>query len=482
MNARIVALAALALALLGCPSPQSELPAESPTSTAAPTDEAEPVAVPDTPAPAPTPTEQAAPEGARPCPTAVADALDAMRLRSLSTPLGEAVRSARVTSALQGQPTESAFPGSWRCETVEGATVAEFAAAFYGDMVGPRFEVAGDPPADARPLNALAEAAMGTWTAPEGGATAALDRIAECRSRSGVPLTSGVFVALMPLEGPLPTGVEWAAWPDAVDRAGVQYRATLAWNQDGERHTASWRVAPDRPGCEPADARARSLTEHADGVPNTDTDIRPRSPQPVARPSQERDPSRRAGLYVLAEEREIDAINHWVRFHERLHPLGEVSWMFGRVQPDGSSRVTATLPLGDTAFPLSWRVDGDGTTRPGEGVAALARAVQTRRLPGLNDPLERPRGVDDEAIAGVIQAGRGEIAACARAAEVTTVRLRWRIQWDGAATGLSVSAPVAAGLATQRLERCVEDVVAGWRFPSFAGAPVMANATVETTL
>lgn len=380
---------------------------------------------------------------------------------------------------------DSNFVGRWECRESGGAVEVRYRALLGTVPVGPtwRFESLdaapdGRPPRP-EPLDLPAMAVEARWQAEPGVFDEALASMARCTAPNGRWVTSGILAELMSDDDVEvdPDSLSWLVLPRVREQGRDRFELTFSWAWAGEARSATWFVTPGEDACEPRDEGARRIVGFADGIPaQPAARIRPPNLRPSDAPFEERDPGRRAMLYVAAERRELGAVEDWASFIDRHAPFGPGDWVVRTGPAQGRFEVEYAFGTGDERRELAWAVDANtGEVEPTTRLARLARAVQPRRLPGVEAPERLPHTLHPERIDAAIRPRLQPVAACLRDATVRAITLSWSVQWDGHAFGFEID-----GVAPDsRLGRCVLDAVQGWRFDRFAGPPTRSSTVVE---
>jgi hypothetical protein len=325
------------------------------------------------------------------------------------------------------------------------------------------------------PLNLAARVVMGLESVPENLVGRARSAVARCAAPNGVWITTGAFIFIAEQGRVDPSTVRWSLVPgDAADTVD----ASLGWSTGGAPMTATWRVDVDAGRCEPLDDNAAAALAAALAVPpGGGVSVRPPGRAAQLRPSAERDPGRRALEYVLAETRELDTIEAWLTYGQRVAPAEVGQWLVEAPTgtTPGSASVSVAREGGD--LPLGWSIEPVSfTVEPSSTITRLARAVLPRRLPGPGNAALRPSSPAPEAVQRAIDAVGPSVASCLARADASRVDFTFKVQWDGHVHAPEVELPPR----DERLAgACVRDVIEQMQFDVFAGPVAEVGGSVE---
>lgn len=391
---------------------------------------------------------------------------------------------------------DSTWEGAWGCrrqgDRVEVAAMSQVEAL----GVGPRF--AYDPGNDTvEATNWLGRVVLAA--APQEvidaqpSRTRALQRLADCTAPNGVPLTSGLFVALQRMGrfGRADAITGWFVLPDTIRDGEVLEIVSLQRRGSSGPAATSFEVGAD--SCVPLDDHARSAWEIAASIVRGDRQLVPEGVPLDVPPSRVSGNANRSMAYVLADAGRVATLEDWIAFYRSARPYAPGAWRALGPDSQGRFNVVHTFSLGADRFEAGWVVmPRTGEVAPSSPITALVDAVRPtlgelrvitpEAVVAAVDGSEGSGATGQETLSSAeidarLAAKQDDVIRCyryelGRGRQPRSVSATWRVTGEGRAVDIALHVDGPESLS---FERCVERLLASTTYPTFDGPPVDAR-------
>lgn len=401
-----------------------------------------------------------------------------------------------VQRALEFLEDDAAWAGGWGCRRLEDRVEVAAMSQVGALGVGPRF--AYDPATDTvEATNWLGRVVLAedprTVIAARPSRTRALQRLADCTAPNGVPLTSGLFVALQRMGrfGRADALLGWFVMPDTL--RGEEVLDVVALQRRGASGAAATSFEVGEGGCVPLDDLARSAWEIAASIAPGDRVLAPEGVPGDVPPARVAGNATRSMAYVLDETSRMRTLEDWIAFYRTTRPYRAGTWDALGPDTEGRFNVVHRFTLGSEELELAWVVTPrTGEVAPSSPLAALVDAIRptigelrviTPAAVVAGDAATGEGGaVGDETLSSaaidarlaerqddVIRCYRYELG---RGRQPRSVSATWRVTGEGRAVDIALTVDGPESLS---FERCVERLLASTTYPTFDGPPVDAR-------